>query len=256
MCVQLFGIYFLGWKMALKFQQESAPDTVLRLREPNTFWWLMMPPERTPARIPSWLLEAHRKLTYKLTVCSLPVVLVFWYKSTFWPRSLYFCPVSETAEGLSGPARHDSEAGSTDQVALRDLPRQRPRSLVQERTADSTQRPHQHHTQKQVSNFNQGLCRQMFYFEANNFIFDCKDPSAWNRELLASRCRGLHVCSGGLLTEPVCQSSHHWYKTIPVGLNYTKKATPTHFLHFCRPSEGTLGKLELPREHRHNCGRK
>lgn len=119
----------------------------------------MMPPERTLARIPSWLLEAHQKLMYKLTVCSLPVVLVFWYKSTLSPRSLYFRPVSETAEGVSGPARHDSDAGSTHQVALRDLPRQRSRSLVQERTADSTQRPHQHHTQKQVSNINQGAAR-------------------------------------------------------------------------------------------------
>lgn len=158
--------------MALKFQQESAPDTVLRLREPNTFWWLMMPPERTPAHIPSWRLEAHRKLTYKLTVCSLPIVLVFWYKSTLWPRSLYICSVSETAEGVSGPARHDIDAGSTHQVALRDLPRQCPRSLVQERTADSTQWSHQHHTQKQVSNFNQGLFCRMVYFEANSFNFD------------------------------------------------------------------------------------
>lgn len=151
-CVELFGLFLSGWKMALKFQQEYAPDTGLSLREPNTFWWLMMPPEMTPGHIPSWLLVAHLRLTYKLTVCRVLVLLLFWYKSTLLALSLHFHTVSETAEGVSGPARHDSDARPAHQVALWDFPRQRPRPLVQERTADSTQRPHQHHTQKQVSN--------------------------------------------------------------------------------------------------------
>lgn len=69
----------------------------------------------------------------------------FYLFSVLYPSNT---AISEAIEDLPGPAGYDGEAGWTHQAPLWDLPRQRPRSLVQEWTANPTQWPPQHHSQK------------------------------------------------------------------------------------------------------------
>lgn len=126
------------------------------------------------------------------------------------------------------------------------------------------------HRNKYVISLKLCSIKNKFTQMLTNIILLFKGPPSWNCDQLPSWCGRLHICTWGIFTEPLCQTSHHWYTTMALSdcrtlhldiilkkrLLYTCNICyDVDDLIFCRPTEGAPGQLELPRQHGDNCGR-